>query len=209
MKLNSMLTFIVIFVFIMSGCSYTDVIEYENEQFNLSADTALNQYANFLQTFITHNENTVYQFSVKDLDNCGIPELIIVESDTFTGLNALLTVYKCNYNGEIYKIGEYSNPKGSFTGGFRISSNSEFSGLFEDWWGGGKDYYGYILVDNEELIYEPILCIDNTYEPSQKIEITDNIKLIEELGDIYPPYDSSESILEFYDITNDNIDKIL
>lgn len=51
-----------------------------------------------------------------------------------------------------YKIGEYSDPKIGISA-IRISKNPKFPGLFNQWWGGGVEHYGYLEVREQVILY--------------------------------------------------------
>jgi hypothetical protein len=135
-------------------------------------------YTAFLRDFSVA-DNTIATFSLRDLDNNGIPELIIEQHNAGGALDAVLTVYA--YDENVYKVGDYSNPKGSFVGWFRFSNNPTFRGLFEEWYGGNVYHYGYLSVKEGELIYEYLYYIDtNKTEMPQQDEISDDKQLINE-----------------------------
>lgn len=178
-------------------------------------DSWKDEYAAFLSEFpyfygdnidFRDNDSVIYSFSLRDLDNNGVPELLVFQNNS-NGLNAVLTVYA--FDGNVYEIGEYSNPKGSFVGGFRISDNPKFPGLFECWWGGGEDYYGYLPIKDGELIYESLWQNVLNTEPPQQIVLSNNKELIDESIRLYPPYESTDNLLEIYLINDENIGMFL
>lgn len=155
-------------------------------------------YAKFLNEFQEDSKYTHSQFSWWDLDNNDIPELIIEQANIDGGI---LTVY--SYDGNAYEVGNYSNSKIGVSG-LRFSNNPEFPGLFTLWWGGGVEHYGYLTVNNRELIYEDLWYMDGLKE-SYKNEISDNKKLINESINVESIEDS---LLEMYLINEDGINEI-
>ncbi|MCL1858779.1 MAG: hypothetical protein FWF92_06050 [Oscillospiraceae bacterium] len=177
----------------------------ENDIVNDSTEEWRNAYIWFLGEFYidTHDDN-IYSFSLRDFDNNAIPELIILKSDMMN--DGVLEVHFYDESG-IYKIGEYHDPK--VAAGYRVSDNPLFPGLFTLWWGGGKEYYGYLTVVESELIYEDVWLMDRTKESPVQTEISNNEQLIAESVNAHPPYDYPDNLLEMHLVNADNILEII
>lgn len=150
------------------------------------ADTWREAYKTFLQDFIGDSRYNRFHYSWRDLDNNGIPELIIEEAKDEDGS---LTVY--SYDGGIFEIGNYLNPKIG-TAALQFSSNPEFSGLFTLWWGGGVEHYGYLTVEDSRLKHVDLWYIDRLNESETEIsgdkELITESKNIEATGNIFEMY---------------------
>lgn len=165
-------------------------------------------YAAFLRNFPIPDDYEVSEFSLRDLDNSGIPELVICQVySTDSGTKKLITVY--SYDGSVYKAGEYSGQQRSAA--LRISSNPMYSGLFTLWWGGGVEHYGYLTVKEGKLEYEDLWYDDHSpvSQQWQQVEISDDKQLIKESIDANPPYEYTENLFEMYLINDDNITEII
>ena len=196
---------LLIFLFALSiiGCSSEKPEAWQN-----AYETFLNDYEflNDSDIIDLSDENTIYSYAVRDLDDCGVSELLLFQQDSRNALNAVLTVY--SYDGNVYKIGQYSNLKGSFIGGFRLSENPLFPGLFEVWWGGGEDHYGYLSIEDGELVYEYLWHDDRTIEPPHQTMFSDNQEIINESFHLHLLDNSTDNLLEIYLINSENIDEI-
>jgi len=161
MKINIlMLTILTLTMLLFIGCTETEKTIYSED---LSKTPKLTEtgmwqeaYIAFLRNFSASTESGVSEFALRDLDNNSVPELIITQTDA-NAMSAVLTVY--SYDGNVYKVGDYSNPKESFVSGFRFSNKLAFPGLFEVWWGGGIEHYGYLTVKKRNLAYEYLYYI--------------------------------------------------
>ncbi len=161
-------------------------------------------YVVFLRDFSVFTDNEP-SFSLRDIDNNGIPELIIVHEDGKTTDSVLTTYY---YDGTVYKIGDYSDSKIGVAG-LRISDNPMFPGLFTSWWGGGVEHYGYLTVRNERLSYEYLWYIDRTTEPPRQKEISNKKELINESINAHSSNYYTHNLLEMYPINDENINLLL
>ncbi len=166
-------------------------------------ETWQDAYAEFLRSFPVHADKDVQTFSLRDLDNDGVIELIIIESDGV--VEALLSVY--SYDDNVYKVGDYTDPKIGVAG-LRVSNNSMFPGLFTLWWGGGVEHYGYLTIQEGKLISEDLWYIDRTKDLPYQFELSDNIELVNESINAHPPYDYSENLLEMYLLEEGNIAEV-
>jgi hypothetical protein len=161
-------------------------------------ETWQNAYAVFVIEYREKSSWDILEFSLRDFDDNGIPELIIVETNG-NGNDGVLTVF--SYSGEIYKIGEYLDPKTA--AGYRISDNPLFSGLFTLWRGGGIEHYGYLSVIDGKLVYEDVWCDDHSKENRTIEEISSDKLLIKESMDAHPPYEYTENILKMHFLNDD------
>ncbi|MCL2053795.1 MAG: hypothetical protein FWG90_05050 [Oscillospiraceae bacterium] len=161
----------------------------------------------WLEVYAAHIRNSVYEenftsyFSLRDLDNDGVPELIIHQ---VSELYALLTIY--SYDGNVHKIGDYSDPKAGVAG-LRISNNTLYSGLFTMWWGGGVEHYGYLTVEEKKLLYKYLWYDNHNAESPHLKEISDDKQLISESIEAFAlDYDSNYH--EIHLLNEDNIVEI-
>ena len=195
------ITFIACIFLLLISCKTQPLLNTDNE-----TEFWRDGYAVFLRNLPVLGDNMIFSFFLRDLDNSGVPELMIVQMNQ-TAHDDVLTAY--SYDGEVYKIGDYSNPKKSFTDWFRFSNSPAFPGLFECWVGGGVEHYGYLSVKEGKLTYEYLWYDDRTKEPPQQIEISGNKLLIDESIDAFPPYDYTDNLLETYLVNDNNIDGII
>ena len=169
---------------------------------NIRIDEWKNTYLYFLNDFLKYN-NDIYEFSLWDLDNNGIPELLILQLNE-NGGEGILSIY--SYDDNIIKIDDYIDHKTA--AGYRYSYNTLFPGLFTFWWGGGQEYYGYLTINNGILIHENIKHIDRSIEPPNIKYMSNNKHLIDESTNVYPHFNYNDNILKFYIINNENIENI-
>jgi len=156
-----------------------------------SADNTWKEaYSTFLNNFQRDSQYNRSHFSWRDLDNDGIPELIIEQARDDAGI---LNVY--SYDGCVFEVGKYSNPKIGVAD-LRFSTNPDFSGLFTFWWGGGVEHYGYLTVNDRELLYVDLWYIDRLNETNQ-IEVSSDKELINESISVET---TDDSILEMYPV---------
>jgi hypothetical protein len=174
-----------------------NVYEYDDDS---AAEAWQKAYAAFLKSFPVLADYEVYEFSLKDLDNSGVPELIIVQSNATGGI---LTAY--SYDDKVYKIGDYSDAKIGIAG-LRVSNNLMYPGLFTCWWGGGVDHYGYLTVKEGRLTYEDLWYDDHLAAPPRQKELSGDKQLVKESRDAHPPYDYQDNLLKMYIINVDSID---
>ena len=155
------------------------------------------------------DDDVICVFACRDLDGNGVPELLLIQHND-AGFNAIMWVYSYD-DGNVSKIGDYSNPKESFLGGFRFSDNPMFPGLFDCWWGGGVEYYGYFTIKDRKLESEYLWCDDHSEMSGtlSKKEFSNNRQLIDESINIYPPIEYTDNVLEMYEVNDENIGKIL
>lgn len=163
------------------------------EEFKEQAKLA---YIDFLKKFSKTETYQVYEFSLRDFDKDGIPELIIVQSNAVHGI---LSVYY--YDGDLKKYGDYSNPKIGQSA-LRVSDNPTFPGLFTLWWGGGVEHYEYLYLDEGILKESKLWEVDRTREfPCQRLLSSDK-ELVEESMNLFSECDDMENLLELYLIDN-------
>lgn len=108
-------------------------------------------------------------FLIKDLDNNGIPELIISKNGTS------ITIY--TLNSKIIEAGKHNFETG--TARLFYSDNPSYPGIFFYFAGGGMNHHGYISIRNNKLIYEELWNED--YSGISK-ELKISRKRIEELS---------------------------
>ncbi|MCL2773096.1 MAG: hypothetical protein FWD71_07075 [Oscillospiraceae bacterium] len=167
----------------------------------------LTAYAAFLANFHTESEKMIARFALRDLDNDGIPELLIVQENGSTGLDAVLSVYTyASYT--ICKLGDYSNAQTSFVSALWFSNNPMYPGIFDscnDW---DMDRYSYVYIKDRKLVSEELWDDDHTTGPPHKVEISSDRQLIDESVNVYADWYSRDNILEMYPINVINDAKI-
>lgn len=143
-------------------------------------------YMEFLLSYVEISEHSPTSFFLNDFDNDGIPELIINIRDIPDIYEANMEFYSYDtYNNNVYYIGEHHDPK---TGVAlpRVSQNTEFKGLFTNWWGGSKFAHGYISIENDTLKYEELWMLDDsTNEKIEKV-FSGNTELVNESKCLFP-----------------------
>jgi len=165
-------------------------------------NTYMKAYEAYLRSFPELNDYEYSGFALRDLDKDGVPELMIIQVDEADGI---LKVY--SYDDHVYKIGEYSDPKIGISA-IRISDDPKFPGLFDQWWGGGVEHYGYLEVREKRLIYEGLWYIDRTGGSPYQRRVSDNGALISEAMDLFSDDECAGDILEPVLINDENIDKM-
>ena len=219
------LIFVVLFALSINGCtSYIKAqsiseIPAETEHPDQSApqptEAWQDVYAVFLREYpfldedkfsSVGREDIFSQFALRDLDNDAIPELLMFQLQK-SGFNQVFTAYA--YDGTVYKLGDYSNPKGSFVSWFRIPGSSMYPGLYECWHGGGQEYCQYLSVKDRVLTCEYLWHMDRSGESPILTELSDNKQLVNDSIDAFPPYDYSENLLEAYFINDETINQVI
>ena len=176
---------------------------FENgESIEQTVNTYMKAYESYLRSFPELHDYEYSGVALRDLDKNGVPELIIVQVDEADGI---LKVY--SYDNRVYKIGEYSDPKIGISG-IRISENPEFPGLFNQWWGGGVEHYGYLEVREKQLIYEDLWYMDRTGAAPYQNQVSNKEALIRESMTLFSDDDDMGNILEPVLINDENIDKM-
>ena len=176
---------------------------YENgKSIRQTENIYMKAYEAYLRSFPERNDYKYSGVVLRDLDKNGVPELIIVQVDEADGI---LKVY--SYDNRVYKIGEYSDPKIGISG-IRISENPEFPGLFNQWWGGGVEHYGYLEVREKQLIYEELWYMDRTGAAPYQNQVSNKQALIHESMNLFSDDDDMGNILEPVLINDENIDKM-
>lgn len=136
-KLLVYLTILAILLF--SGCGKTERVLKEKGKVD---------YTTFLSDLYENkSSNEELDFSIKDLDNNGIPELIIAKN----GVNNI-SVY--TFNDTVVEIGNHNFETG--TTRLFFTDNSSYPGMFFYFVGGGLDHYGYITIKDNKLMYEEL-----------------------------------------------------
>lgn len=176
---------------------------FENgESIEQTVNTYMKAYESYLRSFPELHDYEYSGVALRDLDKNGVPELIIVQVDEADGI---LKVY--SYDNRVYKIGEYSDPKIGISG-IRISENPEFPGLFNQWWGGGVEHYGYLEVREKQLIYEELWYMDRTGAAPYQNQVSNKQALIHESMNLFSDDDDMGNILDPVPINDENIDKM-
>ena len=171
------------------------------ESIEQTENTYMKAYETCLRSFPELHDYQYSGVALRDLDKNGVPELIIVLVDEADGI---LKVY--SYDNRVYKIGEYSDPKIGISG-IRISENPEFPGLFNQWWGGGVEHYGYLEVREKRLIYEELWYMDRTGAAPYQSQVSNKEALIRESMNLFSDEDMG-NILDPVLINDENIDKM-
>lgn len=212
MKKFAVPIFVIFFAVHMNGCAPNDSIQSNIKTLDMWQES----YVAFLKEFpfISEDDHSpidkddiYYLFSLRDLDNNSIPELLIFQMSN-AGIKEVLTVY--TYDGGIYKLGDYSNPKGSFISWFCVSKNSMFPGLYETWNGGGLEYYQYLSIEDGELICEYLWVHDLTGESPVINVLSNNQELVDSSMDLFPKtFGETENVLEAYFINEETIEQVI
>ena len=172
------------------------------ESIEQTENTYMKAYETCLRSFPELHDYQYSGVALRDLDKNGVPELIIVQVDEADGI---LKVY--SYDNRVYKIGEYSDPKIGISG-IRISENPEFPGLFNQWWGGGVEHYGYLEVREKQLIYEDLWYMDRTGAAPYQNQVSNKEALIRESMNLFSDDDDMGNILDPVLINDENIDEM-
>jgi len=166
------------------------------------------KYVEFLKAYKT--ESKVCTYALRDFDNNEIPELIIINSTGYA-LKTVVSIY--SYNGEVYKMGDYSNPSGSSANGFRFSTNPKYPGLFELYWGYDVDHFGYISIKDGKVSYEPLWNNYKALDPVFYEKLSDNAELIKEAESIYADIKSENAApinqLVTYNLSEQNFEVVI
>lgn len=155
MKKNVIISFtLILFSFLLWGCTKNDQQLDNNNMNNSSKDTAdenkqwQTDYAVFLNDLYQKNRSTDNRmgFCTRDLDNNGIPELIISKN----GVD--LTIY--TYEHELVRAGRHDFKSG--TTQFLVSDNASYPGIFIFSVGGGYEWYEYLKIAHNKLQLEDL-----------------------------------------------------
>ena len=225
MKKFGVIILLVLFALSINGCSsnnstqitseITEEPEYSTQSTTQPTEMWQEAYAEFLKEFpflnnddfsVLSREDVFYQFCLKDLDNSGIPELLIFKTNMMCSDDIF---YAYTYDGNVCKLGEYSNRKRSFISWFRIPGDPLYPGLYECWHGGGQEYCQYLSVKDGELTCEYLWHMDRSGEEPLLTELYDNKQLVNDSIDAFPPYLYTENLLEVHFINDETIDKII
>lgn len=125
---------------VTSDVSFHGSDEGGEEEWSIAYTTFLNNL------FEKKSSKTTFQFLIKDLDDNGIPELIIQKN----GVN--ITVY--TFHSEVIKVGHHDFKSG--TTRFLYSDQSSYPGIFTFGVGGGCEWYGYISIQNDKMQIEKL-----------------------------------------------------
>jgi len=138
--MKKMLVYItVLAILLLSGCGKSERVIKEEEKVD---------YTSFLSDLYDNkSDNEELGYSIKDLDNNGIPELIISKNGVFN-----ITVY--TFSDTVVEVGNHFF--GTATRRLFFSDNSSYPGMFFYFAGGGLDHYGYITIKDNKLMYEEL-----------------------------------------------------
>jgi len=118
---------------------------------------------------------TFIPFVYKDMDDDGVPELIIYQWPS-------ITVY--TFDGTVMKVGDERFPTG--TEQFFHSNNPSYPGIFYFKLGGGLERYGYITIKDKQLVREELWNEDYSGWRENRIEeLSDDKALIRESKRVY------------------------
>lgn len=130
--------FSVLAIFLISGCGKTESTLKEEGKVD---------YTTFLSGLYDNKSSSEeLYFSIRDLDNNGIPELVIERN----GVN--ITVYTYNYT--VVEVGNHDFASG--TTRLFFTDNPSYPGIFFYFAGGGLDHYGYLTIKDNKLMYEEL-----------------------------------------------------
>lgn len=174
--MKKLLIYITILIMLLfTGCDNVEVIIKEEGIVDYTA------FLNDLYENKTSDEELY--FSIKDLDNNGVPELVVKKD------GANITVYTIN-NDTIVEVGNHNFLSG--TTRLFFSNNPSYPGIFSYFVSGGLEHYEYITIKDDELMYEELwnedysgvskelgICRDRIEESS------DDKQLIEESRKVY------------------------
>jgi len=130
--------FSVLAIFLISGCGKTESTLKEEGKVD---------YTTFLSGLYDNKSSSEeLYFSIRDLDNNGIPELVIERN----GVN--ITVY--TYNDTVVEVGNHDFASG--TTRLFFTDNPSYPGIFFYFAGGGLDHYGYLTIKDNKLMYKEL-----------------------------------------------------
>lgn len=166
--------------------AYVEVLNSPNEFYRISGSKDLSEYSRMKSSL---------NFSLRDIDNNGIPELIVCWSDYPTATIYGIYTY---FNG-IKSLGDI----GMETADLFISDKPEFPGLLTYSYSyNGNEFFEYTTIRNNELSSEAIWQKIVKQSPNEEVEvITDNKPLVAELRKEIP--------LPHYPITDANINNVI
>lgn len=136
--MKNLLVYLILTILLFFGCGKTERVLKEEGKVD---------YTTFLSNLYENkSSNEELEFSIKDLDNNGIPELIIAKD----GVN--ITVY--TFKDTVVEVGSHYFATG--TTRLFFTDNSSYPGMFFYFVGGGLDHYGYITIKDNKLMYEEL-----------------------------------------------------
>ena len=152
-------------------------------------------YINFLSNLPAIPDDYVRSFLLRDMDGDGIAELIIDQIQTNSDGSHSKTNSIYSYaDGSVYKAGDFNGEK--LASQFCFSTDPAYPGLLTYNNGGGQEYYGYLYLKNNELVYEDVWHEDHAitmrdyYLTSDTRLINESIKMFDGDGlyvlDSYP-----------------------
>ena len=174
----------------------------KNTSMQNDAKTWQEAYIEFLKGNNYPLNYDISRFSLKDLDNDGIPELILQQRNEGSN-SSILTVY--SYNDKVFEIGSYELVG---AGGLCVSDNQKFPGLFHVTWGGGIEDYWYISIEENMLQCQHAWRINRSIQEIEPIEFLDS-ELIDVVIDVYETDKFHYNEFEMYYINEENIEKII
>lgn len=134
-----LLYLVILTMLLFSGCGKTERVLKEEGKVD---------YTTFLNDLYENKfSNEELESSIKDLDNNGIPELVIAKN----GANNI-TVY--TFIDTVVEVGNHNFATG--TTRLFFTDNSSYPGMFFYFAGGGLNHYGYITIKDNKLMYEEL-----------------------------------------------------
>lgn len=189
MKRNK-ICFLLIFILTILlpvGCgkennAYTEVTDIESKSKNVEWK---NNYIAFLEEILKNRDKEdIIEFVKKDMDNNGIPELIIAKN----GVD--ISVYTFDSND--YKVYQVGNCNYGGTTRLFFSNDLSYSGIFYFHVGGGLEHYGYMTIKENSLIKEELWNYDYSgiseergEKRNKTLEISSDKQLIDESKKVY------------------------
>jgi len=178
----------------------------EIEELEIGEESWQEAYTLFLKDFPADSEYNnadfrLPEFSLRDLDENGIPELLILQAGEYDGLVTVFT-----YVDNIIEIGSYTDPKIAVSL-MLYSSKPNYPGLFTVWWGGGVEHYGYLSVKDEQLIHEELYKIELAED--KMLELSNNKLLINESLNAFSYYEYDINLNIMHIINDDNIADVI
>jgi len=195
MKTNSLVILFLVIVLLFAGCNRVNEPSDNSEQ-SSTVQTSSEKpilkgwkanYTAFLEVFygnkyiaesdiIPGTGQRLVKFYYKDMDDDGVPELIVDQWPS-------ITVY--TFDGDtVVEVGEDRYSTGTMR--FLYSNNPSYPGIFGFHLGGGLERYSYMTIKNKQLIYEELWNEDYSGWRENRIEeLSDDKEIIRESKRVY------------------------
>ena len=131
-------------------------------------------YINFLSNLPALPDDYGHEFLLRDMDGDGIAELIIVQ---WSGDGSKITFVYSYADGKVYEAGYFLGEK--LASQFCFSTDPAYPGLLTYNNGGGQEYYGYLYLENNELVCEDVWHEDHAIT-MRDYYLTSDTRLINE-----------------------------